>query len=337
MLELARAIFGGGRSEDERAHDALVELATERAIQGTDPRLVAISGYKKQLREPVERAIEFVQGLTPKLTQPLEVHRAAYASDASVHAFFGSTEQIQEIFSLSPSLREFLEEPENLLLTHVFAGLAMQRAEKKVFTPQLVNGVMQRDVPGMTINFSEHRIVIPAASEEDLHREFEERTFMTLVECALERLASIQDRKKDLERERALLRTKLRGLKKRALGMEPLLAGEHVAAGSIPAIEAELDAAEAELQTTAAGIGTLEQHLEQVKRVLGNPQEHVQLEQATTRITPMGFAAREGSSEPVAEVSYAEIHVAGSPSFVGRLVRYPREEMLPIEKFRPVL
>jgi len=337
MLDLARAIFGVKRSESERAHERLVQKATERVVQGTDPRLVAVSGHEKKLREAVERSIEHVKSMSELLMQPLEIGRGNYGSDPNVRAFFGSADQLQEVFSLSPAVREFLDDPGNCLLEHFYAGMAMKREEKKVFVPQMVNGTLQRDVPRMVINFTDHRIVIPATSIEALHDQFMERAFMTLVECALARLTSIDTRKKDLARERALLRTKLRSLKSRALGMEPLAGNEHVHAHSIPAIEAQLQITEQQLAQTKASAGTLEDYLERIKDVLASPQEHVQLRRASSRVTHMGFAASADSSEPAADVAYAEIEITGEPGFVGRFVRFPREDILPAERFKPVL
>jgi len=336
MLNLARAIFGV-RSESERAHDQLVKLATDRLVQGTDSRLVAVSGYEKKLRDAVERSIAFAMSSKKILEQPLEVRRGVYASDPSVRAFFGAVEQLQEVFSLSPAVREFLSDPEHRHRESFYAGLAMRREEKKVFVPQMVNGVLQQDVPRVVINFTGHRIAIPSAGIEALHEQFIERVYMTLVECALGRLTSIHTRKQELETERALLRTKLRALKARALGMGPLAGGEHLPSRSIPATEARLEAAEQALAETKASAGTLEDYLEQVKDVLAHPEDHVRLQRASSRVTQMGFAASSDSEEAASDVGYVEIEISGQPGFVGRLVHFPREEILPVEQFRPVL
>jgi hypothetical protein len=63
MLKLARAIFANPRSA-ECAHEKLVEAAIDKVVEGTNPRLVAVGGYRKKTRDPVERAIEYAQGLT---------------------------------------------------------------------------------------------------------------------------------------------------------------------------------------------------------------------------------------------------------------------------------
>jgi len=337
MLKLARAIFGNPRSGTERAHEQLVEAAIDKVVEGTDPRLVAVSGYREKLRAPVEQAIEYVRALTQSFKEPLEVNRRAFASNADVHAFFGSTKQLQEAFSLSRPVREFLASANNAPLEHFYAGMAMYKEDKRVFVSQLVGEQVQNDVARTAVNFTEHRVVIPAATREELHREFIERAFFTLVECALARLTSIRVRKHELGRERTLLRARLRALESRALGMGPLANGSQAPQGSVPAIEAELLRTEQELKRTTADIGTLDSYLDRVMEVLGRPEESVRLASASSRVTPMGFAADAASGEAAADVAYTEIEIAGKRSFVARLVHYPRAEMLPLERFKTVL
>jgi len=71
--------------------------------------------------------------------------------------------------------------------------------------------------------------------------------------------------------------------------------------------------------------------------VLAHPEDHVRLQRASSRVTQMGFAASSDSEEAASDVGYVEIEISGQPGFVGRLVHFPREEILPVEQFRPVL
>ena len=333
MLKLVRAIFGNPRSASERAHDQLIDAAIDKVVEGTDPRLVAVSAYREKLRVPVERAVEYVQGLTQKFQVPLDVNRRSFASNADTHAFFGSANQVQEVFSQSQPVREFLAKPGSGLLEHFYAGMAMDKQEKRVFVPQLVGEQVRSDVSRTAVNFTDHRIVIPAATREGLHTEFIERAFFTLVECALRTLTAVHDRKEELGRTRSLLRAKLRALESRALGMGPLVSGARAAESSLPRIEAELLATERELQRTASGDGTLDGFLERVIEVVGRPQDHVRLAAASSRVTPMGFAVGADSTEDAADVAYTAIEIAGERNFVARFVRFPRGEILPRERF----
>jgi len=63
MLNILQSIFRSS-SAARGPDDALVRAATERVVDGTDPRLRAASGYKRVLREPVLRSIEHVTRLS---------------------------------------------------------------------------------------------------------------------------------------------------------------------------------------------------------------------------------------------------------------------------------
>ena len=81
-----------------------------------------------------------------------------------MRAGLGSADQIQEAFSFSQPVREFLARPDSAPLEHFYAGLAMQREDKRVLVSQIVGEQVQRDVARTAVNFTRHRVVIPAAT-----------------------------------------------------------------------------------------------------------------------------------------------------------------------------
>ena len=78
MLQLFQSIFGAG-PQDEPYPDELISRAIERAVDGTDPRLRALPGYRKKLRAAVIHAIGHVVGLVDSLPVPLELSRAGFS------------------------------------------------------------------------------------------------------------------------------------------------------------------------------------------------------------------------------------------------------------------
>ena len=69
MLKLLQSIFGG--VTEGNYPKSLVTAAIERAVDGTDPCLRAISGYKKKLRPAVLRSIDHVVSLVDRLPVPI--------------------------------------------------------------------------------------------------------------------------------------------------------------------------------------------------------------------------------------------------------------------------
>ena len=71
MFKLFQSLFSAERTAVGAWPEELVQEAIERAVDGTDPRLRAISGYRKRLREPVIRAIDHVVRVVNELPAPI--------------------------------------------------------------------------------------------------------------------------------------------------------------------------------------------------------------------------------------------------------------------------
>ena len=60
MLHFLQSFFTEQKPKDAAYDDALIDAAMERVISGTDPRLVAVGGYKRKLRPAVEKSVSYV-------------------------------------------------------------------------------------------------------------------------------------------------------------------------------------------------------------------------------------------------------------------------------------
>jgi hypothetical protein len=251
-----------------------------------------------------------------------------------VRAFFGNADGIDTVFATSPQVRNFMGRIENRTLDYVFAGMRMERREKQTLAPALRGDRVEMDVMRTAVNFSNKVIVLPAASETSLYQELKERIFMTLVERSLHRLTSIKVKKLDLEKQRTLLRRKLKHLEARGLGMEPFTDTAPKDEEDLESIERRLEETDNELQETAASIETLENYLVQINSVMSRPDEHVRIRHSSTWMTPMGFKVTPDVPEDGNEIFYTEIELGETATFVGRLVKFPRREMSPIQESR---
>jgi hypothetical protein len=332
MLKILKSIFAGAAPQEGDLPAALVAAATEKIIDGTDPRLRLIPGYKKKLREAVTCSLSYAQETVLGFGSPLELSRRAFGDDLQVRAFFGSVDGIATVFKASPQVRDFMRRVEHKTIDYVFAGMRMEKREKQTLAPALRGDRVEMDVLRTAVNFSNKVIVLPAASEAMLYQELKERIFMTLVEQSLRRLTSIKVKKRDLEQQRTLLRRKLKHLEARGLGMEPFTGAAPKDEEDLGSIERRLEETESELRDTAASIQTLEDYLVQINEVMSRPDEHVRIRHGSTWMTPMGFKVTPDVPEDGNEIFYAEIEVGQMANFVGRLVKFPRREISQIER-----
>ena len=193
MLERIKLLFHKASSRDDQPDESVIVAAIERVVDGTDPRLRLIGGYRRKLRKAVTRALAYTHRLVETIPPPVEMGRKTFVKDPHVYAFFASVERLQEVFSHSIPLTEFFQHPENTALNECYAFLVMEKEEKRVFGVELEGEIVKRDVPRIAINFSGHRLIAPGATEAATRQELRERAFNHLCRvCAREySLASI--------------------------------------------------------------------------------------------------------------------------------------------------
>ena len=327
MLGLAKLIFGG-REDASTERDKIVDFAIEKALDVSDPRLRAISGYQRKLRPSARVAVDFVLDAVGRFPPALDVTPDRFGTDPQVRAFFGSAGQMREVFSENREIRSFLSEPKHGSLTHFYAGMRMTLTEKRVLANRMRGDTVQRHALRTAMNFGAHRIVLPNADEKSLREDLQERVFVRLIELALEQIGSSLERKGELKELRAALKTKLSALRSMGAGLEPLSGDTGETEGGISEIERRLADVDREISRTEVGGKTLEDHLGVLEHVLGHPEEFIRLESRIARVTRGGFKAEPGASDQGDEIAYLSF-IADVGEIAAALVRFPRDALLP--------
>lgn len=270
MLKLFQSIFGGNEKPG-RYPESLIEMAIERTIDGTYPRLRAAPNYRKRLREPVIRAIDHAIALVDCLPLPLVAVSAEYAADPRLSALFVSPEHLREIFGNDPALSEFREKYP-AAGERVIALLMAERKEKKTLGIELDGEMLRRDVPQVTVSFAHHRLVDPADNEDEARRQLKRRAFDHLISLALWRISEAKGERADLHQQRELLRNKLGLLQRSGWSFEPqedAPASDNILQGELEAIEA----IDAKLATFSVDEQSLSGQLDIVCDVLSAPEK----------------------------------------------------------------
>jgi len=149
---------------------SLVDAAIERAIEATDPRIRAASGYRRKLEPAVVHALDHVKAIALGMPAPVEASRATYGNDARLAAFFASPERMSQVFGADRALIEYLASSAGAGTEPVLALLLVERSEKKVLGMALQGDQVQRDVAQGAGELRPHRLVDPCAAEDDLRR-----------------------------------------------------------------------------------------------------------------------------------------------------------------------
>jgi hypothetical protein len=207
MLRLLQSIFGGGEVKGGYP-EAIVKMAIERAVDGTDPWLRSVSGYKKKLRPAVIRAIDHVIALVDGLPPPIPVDLQCRGDDPLLKAFFISLDEMRKVFGTDRMLTGFLRGAA-VVPEKIIALLAMEMNEKVILGSELSGDIVVRDVPQLTVGFEAHRLIDPSGDQEETRRLLMRRAYDNLIKCALKRITMTMSERKYLERRRALLQSKL--------------------------------------------------------------------------------------------------------------------------------
>jgi len=323
MLRLLQSLFGGG-IERGNYPESLIKEAIERAVDGTDPWLRAVSGYKKKLRPAVIRAIDHVVALVDGLAPPLEVTPGSYGNDPRLKAFFISTDEMRKIFASDKSLKEFRSGPEGTA-SPVIALLAMEKQEKGAFGVALSGDIVMHDVPQVTVNFNDHRLIDPTGNEGETRRKLMHRAYDHLLSLALRRITHVKGERENLERHRTLLQSRLNLLQRGGWGFDGTSSDETMDVAGVEKLLGQIDS---QLMELGGDDRMLEVYLGILCDVLGRPEEHLWSMQETLFVDRMGIKRAEAADD-APELSLYVLYNAEGRNLVVTLVDISDDKQLP--------
>lgn len=314
MLRLLQSIFGGGETTVGYP-ESLVKQAIERAVDGTDPWLRSISGYKKKLRPAVVSAIDHVIALVNKLPDPLPLDVQTVSDTPLLKAFFTSSNEMRRILATDRNLAIFMREaavmPEKTVVL-----LVMEMNENVILGAELSGDIIIRDVPQKTVNFDAHRLIDPSGEQIETRRLLMRRAFDLLIRFALKRISKTKMDRKYLERRQALLRSKLNVLERGEWGFESTDSCDPT---NISELEEQLRQIELQILDIGGDDRILDAYLDIVTEVLGRPGEHLWSGQETLILDTMGIRRNQLTAN-AHELTFPVIYTSDGHRFVASLI-----------------
>ena len=317
MLRLFHSIFGGDDGA-ERYPEELVKAAIERAVDGTDPWLRGLSGYRRKLRPAVLHAIDHVVGMNDRLEEPLELSRENYATDPVLRLAFISAGQLQQFLDSDPALAGLRREPGKGSLP-AWALLGMVYEQRRAFGADLQGETVVRDVAQVTVSMAGHRLLDPTPDLTETKRRLKRRAFDHLLSLALARIAAVEDVREELLTRRTLLQAKHDMLEGSGWGFSEA-AGE--APPQLDEVHRQLEEIEGQLLEFGGDDRYIEKHLEILIDVLANAEKQLWAEPLTLIVDRMGIK-RNSASDDAPELHLTELHNAAGQRMVVRLVMIP--------------
>ena len=188
--------------------------------------------------------------------------------------------------------------------------------------------IIRRDVPQPAVDFTDHRIVAPAATETLNRRAIEAGALRLLGLRALEHLTNLKNQKEDLAEEKHMMGIKLKILQAHGRSLEGLLESDRdseVKAARVRELLVEIDQ---ELDTVTAVLGTPEDALNHLLSFLNNPEYVLTIQPLPLRLNWMGVKVEENAEDPGTEIALAEVELKNRLKRVALLVSIDRKEII---------
>jgi ABC-type transporter Mla subunit MlaD len=302
---------------------AAMRDAIEQVVEASEPRIRLVGDYADKLVDAVETALNYCEKLTKQLPPALTLDARAWATDARVNAFFATVADLRATLSHPPAVRQFFEQPGRP--AECFALMLMVKRETETFGTTLAGDLLVREVRQVQVSFSEHQLHFPAASETQLRRDLRQRMLVFLASRARERIDELRMRRNALEEQRRQLRAQLQALRGQAGGLRPLLSSADADERRLATLEQRLTRTEQDLAEARKPLGTLDNYLEQVRRVIGQPEPYLRLHPLSLRLNRLGVKLDEDSPEPGEIIPLFELDSLDERR-IGALVRFVRAE-----------
>ena len=304
-----------------------IEEIIEEVVQGTDARIRLVPGYRKKLEDAVCSSLEFSDFIVEQIPPAIEISRHGFSTNPYVNAFFTNVTDMQQVFRHSSEIHDFLEEHWNESPAECCSLLCMHMSEKTVTGMELSGDMLKKDVLQVAVNFSDHRVYAPAASERGTREGLKQCLFGGLVNNALDHIMQLKLSNHKLQSERSMLHARLRHLRQKAELAEQASAPVIEIMNAIEETSQKLKHVEDTL--LGASPASPQESLELVNSVLKNPAEFIQTKELQLRLNKMGIKLDEHSTEPCNELKLSEVHITNELPRVITLATVPRDELVP--------
>jgi len=325
-----RNLLGGhGQRMDKRMASGkfsrkTVLEAIESVVDGTEPKMRYESSYKKLLEKSVTTSLLYINDLVNNIPGSIDINRKNFASDPQVHAYFSSTNEIKDIFSISDELKSFFDTTEH---NQAYALLCMNHDDKTVLGMELHNDVLIRDVMQTAVNFSEHKVMSPTATEDETRDGIKKCIFDGLITHALKKLIDVKSEYRELQVQQCSLQSRLRSRKAKGGGLNQLLISADDVDSECEGILEQIAETEGELKKMPPQWELPNYYIEQVNNILEHPEEFIRLEQVFVNINNMGIKVSDESSKDGNCIRLDELTIENVLKRVVVIVSYPRNEM----------
>lgn len=304
--------------------EVTLEQALERVVEGTNPRIRAVGGYRKRLLPLLQRALDYAGEVAEGIPGPLPFCRRGWVEDPVVHALFSGVQTLVRAFSHNPELHAlFAHDPD---LPAAYALLTMRRDETKTFGSEVTGEILTRDVPQVTVGFSEHQVDLPTATETVLRARLRLRIFELLACRAVEEINARESQIRELIETLGKLKSRHALLEEaRAAAPSQALPTYRESMG----LEQRIAELQQEIGTVRSAFFDLDDYIDVIAAVFAAPERHVALEETCTFLDHFNVRRDAGEDARGQAIRLSQMRLCGQMERVIVIAEFPRAEILP--------
>lgn len=326
QLLLNRKVKRGVDAEQQR----YIENLVEKIVDDIDPRLRALSGYRKKLAPCVEHMLTYGQEICSHLPGPIEFSEAGCRSNATVRSSFANYREMVEVFSRCREVQDFFRQ--HPAADHAYMVLGMKKTESRVFGMEQHGEIIRKDVPQVNVSFSDYRITHPSGDEQTLRFNLRERALHECVAQAIKRLMQERNFSDEMQEHEVKLKMQLGMLQNQHEGLMSLMNDDTSIITKISEVKEQLGKVEHHLGQIKQDIGTLDAFLDKVAALLDKPSELLQVSTITLCLDRLNRLIEEGSAKEADRISLAQVEFGDNEKRVGLLASFPRKELVSFPK-----
>lgn len=302
-------------------------------IIALEPHLRMAKRCQARLTPAITQSLDYFDRLLATLPAAHEASAAAWATDPYIRAFFARPEDVAQMISRSDYLREHFESNQDS--QEVYAVLGMDMKERHILGVGLEGETLRRDVPQTTLNFTDHQVRMCGRTEAELKEDIKERMLEQLALDGMERAAADKTRRDELQKERALLKTRRVLLEYRGTGVRGMLGDGDAAKSEKTEEKARLEAEIEENARDIEGLGlpsdAFDRELELMCDMFSHPDQHVYLWKKNVKLDSNNVVIEGSGTQVGTEVEFNFAHVPYVPprTRAFALIRFSRRDLLP--------
>jgi hypothetical protein len=299
----------------------------ERVVEGIDSKLRLVPDYKRKLRDVVALSLIHIDQLVNRIPGPINVSRKSFVSDPGVRAYFATPAVLQETFSHATEVNSYFAEQSHYFMHDCCALLCANMEEKTVMGTELKGNMLQHDIVQKTINLFDYKVIAPAPRDDEVRHGIKNCIFDGLITYALQHIACIKTKRRDLQNEHRILHTKLRTRQAQGNGLSTMLHEASRMVEESAAIKAQLAADEKKLNEMLDHKDVFSFYLNEVCKIFATPEQFIHLNADRFKLTDMRIKVSDNSPQSANTVSFSEIEIINVLKRIVAIIHYQRDDM----------